>query len=101
MVVIAVQEHHEHIRVAEAGVAPGETGGDRTPVIQDRSDVDRGIIVNQTDRGALRDGLSFQWQSLEKIGDRGGVRPRRIIERSIDGDRSVHSCGPSPGREGM
>ena len=97
MVVVAVQAHQDEVEVAAPDVAPIEVRRDRIAVVERRPDVDRGIVIGDTEIGALRPRLALCGVLLDELSDRGRVRPDRLIEPPIHIDFGLRPDSPRPG----
>ena len=86
VIVVAVHGHREEIRIGHACVPAGEPGGDRGGVQQPRAHVERVVVVEESDFGALADGEALVRVHLGELRHGRGVVPRRLLESAIDAD---------------
>ena len=99
MVVHRIEIERDAIGVAIA-VARRETTADlrRLAVEQARADIERAVVVEHPDFGALGRGLAFVRIPLREIGEHLRLRPRFIVQLAVDGGR-LRACG-WPGTRG-
>src|SRR5690349_3092890 len=64
MVVIAVEHHAEPVGVAKVHVAAAEPRGYGTRVVQPRAHIERLVVVEHANLGALRRRLALEWVDL-------------------------------------
>jgi len=95
VIVVGVERHHEGVVVVVRLVAAQHRGDDaiRLPVVADRRDVDRLIVVDDADLGALGDRATFVGLGLDELRQHDGFGPDEVVEHPIDARRLADPGG--------